>query len=331
MLLSLKTIKYAGLTLAIVAELIALTISIRAQTNAAADSRVQPAVQETNQPAVSSPSAQQTPEVLIGAGDLLEVSVLGAPDSIKQIRVGSSGEISLPLIGSVKVAGLSIIQAERTVAKRLVDGGFFSDPQVSIFEKEYATQGISVLGEVLKPGIYPLLGRHSVFDAISAAGGTTPRAGNTVSITHRETPNKPETMPLSYGPGDSHAGNNAQIMPGDIIVVSKAGIVYVVGDVGKPGGFVMENSTMTVLQAIAMAQGANQNAALNSAKLIRRASNQPQEVPIPLKQILAAKAPDMNLQPNDIVFVPNSAGKTAARKSMEAILQTATGIAIYRR
>jgi polysaccharide export outer membrane protein len=275
--------------------------------------------------------SRKTPEVLIGAGDLLEVSVFGAPDFIKQIRVNSAGDISLPLIGDVKVVGLSTAAAEKVVAKRLADGGFFSDPQVSIFEKEYATQGISVLGEVLKPGIYPLLGSRSVFDAISAAGGTTPRAGNTISITHRDAPNKPETIPLSYATGDSQAGANAQVAPGDTIVVSKAGIVYVVGDVGKPGGFVMENSAMTVLQAIAMAQGTNQNAALNSAKLIRRKSDQPQEIPIPLKEILAAKAPDLSLQSDDIVFIPNSAGKTAMRKSMEAILQAATGVAIYRR
>ncbi|MCU1311777.1 MAG: polysaccharide export protein [Candidatus Angelobacter sp.] len=283
------------------------------------------------QPAAPSPQQHNSPDLLIGSGDLLEVSVLGAPDFVKQIRVNSSGEISLPLIGAVKVAGLSTSGAEKFVAKKLVDGGYFSDPQVSIFQKEYATQGISILGEVMKPGIYPLLGRRSVFDAISAAGGTTPRAGNTVSITHRNAPDKPETIPLSYAPGDSRAGVNAEVAPGDTVVVSKAGIVYVVGDVGKPGGFVMENSQMTVLQALAMAQGANQNAALNSARLIRGTSKQHQEIPIPLKEILAAKSPDLNLQSEDIVFVPNSAGKTAVRKSMEAILQTATGIAIYRR
>jgi len=303
-----------------------------AQANPRAVSAVQPVAEETKRPAVSPPSAQQpAPEVLIGSGDLLEVSVLGSPDSTKQVRVGAGGEISLPLIGPVKVAGLSIVQAERAVAKLLVGGGFFADPQVSIFEKEYATQGISVLGEVQKPGIYPLMGRRTLFDAISAAGGTTPRAGNTVTITRRDVPKTPETVPLTYGPSGSQPGNNIQVMPGDTVVISKAGIVYVVGDVAKPGGFVMENAEMTVLQAIAMAQGTNRDAALDRATLIRKASNQPQETPIPLKQILAAKAPDLRLQPDDIVFVPTSAGKTAARKSLEAIVQTATGIAIYRR
>jgi polysaccharide export outer membrane protein len=300
-----------------------------AQADARVNSVVEPSQSTKPREAVPPVLQQTSPEVPIGAGDLLEVSVFGAPEFAKQIRVSASGDVSVPLIGPVRVVGLSTAAAEKIIAKRLVNGGFFVDPQVSVFQKEYATQGVSVLGEVLKPGIYPLLGRRSVFDAISAAGGTSPRAGNTVSITHRDTPNKAETIRLSYGPGDSQAGNNAQVMPGDTVVVSKAGIVYVVGDVGKPGGFVMENSQLTVLQALAMAQGANQNAALNSAKLIRRGSDKPQEIPIPLKEILAAKAPDLNLRPDDIVFVPNSAGKTAFRRSMEAIVQTATGVAIY--
>jgi polysaccharide export outer membrane protein len=217
------------------------------------------------------------------------------------------------------------------VAKRLIEGGYFVDPQVSIFVKEYATQGISVLGEVQKPGIYPLLGSHKLFDAISAAGGTTARAGNTVTITRRNLPETPEAVPLFYGPNGSQPRSNVQVLPGDTVVVSKAGIVYVVGDVGKPGGFVMENSEMTVLQAVAMAQGPGQDAKLNSAKLIRRVSGELQEIPIPLKEILAAKSPDLNLQPEDIVFVPNDTGKTAFKKSLALILQTASGIAIYRR
>jgi polysaccharide export outer membrane protein len=314
--------------LVLILVLLAQTLSTEAQTSPPPNLNPPASTPSTGQPAAAS-SPQTSPELLIGSGDLLEVSVFGAPDFAKTIRVSAAGDISLPLIGSVKVAGLPILQAEQIIAKSLKDGGFFADPQVSIFEKEYATQGVSVLGEVQKPGIYPLLGSRNLFDAISAAGGTTPRAGNTVTITRRNLPEKPETVPLTYGPGSSKT--NVQVMPGDTVAVSKAGIVYVVGDVGKPGGFVMENAEMTVLQAIAMAQGANPAAALNSAKLIRRASNQPQEIPIPLKQILAAKAPDLRLQPDDIVFVPTSAGKTAARKSMEAILQTATGIAIYRR
>jgi polysaccharide export outer membrane protein len=274
--------------------------------------------------------SRKTPEVLIGAGDLLEVSVFGAPDFVKEVRVSSEGDISLPLIGRVKVAELPISEAEHLVAKRLADGGFFADPQVSIFEKEYATQGVSVLGEVQKPGIYPMLGPRTLLDALAAAGGTTPRAGNTVTITRRNLPAKPITVPLSYSPTGSQPLNNVTVMPGDTVVIAKAGIVYVVGDVAKPGGFVMENAQMTVLQALALASGANQNAALNSAKVIRKEGDRPAEIPVPLKDILALKQPDLRLRPDDIVYVPNSAAKGAMRRTMDAIVSMAVGMAIYR-
>jgi len=267
-------------------------------------------------------------DMLIGTGDLLQVTVYGT-DFDRQVRVSDSGEISLPLLGSVKLAGLSIRDGEQLVAKELARGGYFNDPQVSIFDREYSTQAISVLGEVQKPGIYPLPGARTLFDAISAAGGTTAKAGTTVTVTHRGRPDHPETLPLSYG-ADASQHSNVQVFPGDTVVVSKAGIVYVVGDVRQPSGIVMENSRMTVLQAIAMAQGTNPTAAINGTKVIRNAPQGLKEIPVPLKKILAAKTPDVSLQPGDILFVPNSATKTAARRGLEAIVQTATGIAIYR-
>jgi len=272
---------------------------------------------------------QSVGALIIGAGDLLVVSVYGATDFNKEVRVADSGEISLPLVGPVHVAGLNIQQAEILVQQRLSEGGYFTDPQVSIFEKEYATQGISVLGEVQKPGIYPLLGSRALFDAVSAAGGLTPKAGNTITITHRSNPKEAQTVVLP--PNQTfRAESNLAVFPGDTVVVSKAGIVYVVGDVRLPGGFVMENSQLTVLQAIAMAQGTNNTAKLDKAALIRKSLGGPQQIPIPLLQIMSAKAPDITLQPDDIVFVPRSEGKAAVRRTLDAILQAATGAAIYR-
>jgi polysaccharide export outer membrane protein len=274
--------------------------------------------------AVPSPS-----DLRIGVGDLLEVAVFGAPDFDKQVRVSSSGDVSLPLIGAVRVAGLTTGEAEKLVAQKLLDGGYFNDPHVSIFEKEYQTQGISVLGEVQKPGIYPMLGSHKLFDVISAAGGTTPKAGNQVTITRRDAKQAPQTVILAGNASDS-SHNNPDVLPGDTVVVQKAGVVYVVGDVRMPGGFIMDKPELTVLQALAMAQGANPTAKLDRARLIRKTNNQRQEVPIALKQILASKAPDVNLQPDDILFVPNSAAKSAMHRGLEAIVQAATGVAIYR-
>ena len=298
---------------------------MRAQQGAAVQPRpVSNANVSGSQAAAASPVPN--PELVIGSGDLLEVSVFGAPDYDRQVRISADGEISLPMVGTVKVGGLTILQTEQLLEKRFADGGYFTDPRVSVFVRDYATQGVSVLGEVQKPGIYPMLGVRKLFDVISAAGGTTPKSGNVISITHRAHPDQPQT--LKYDPINSPA-SNVEVLAGDTVVVSKAGIVYVIGDVRLPSGFVMDKSELTVLQAIAMAQGTNPTAALDQAKLIRTTATGRQEIPIPLKKILQAQRADVKLQAEDIVFVPGSKGKAAGRRTLEAILQAATGIAIY--
>ncbi len=279
---------------------------------------------------VDASNTGSSPNLLIGTGDLLEVSLYGMPDFKTDVRVSSGGEISLPLLGTSVVGGLSVEQAETQIEHNLSQKGLFNDPHVTVFVKEYATQGISVLGEVQRPGIYPLLGERKLYDAISAAGGTSPKAGASVLITHRNDPQHPQQIPLLTGAAKSMK-NNVPVEPGDTIVVSKAGVVYVVGDVHQPGGFVMENGNeITVLKAIALAQGTNPNAKLDSARLIRKTPEGPQDVPLSLTKIMAAKAPDPQLQADDVVFVPNSPGKSAAKKGAETILQMATGIAIWR-
>jgi len=279
----------------------------------------------SREPSVGSPQG-----LLIGAGDLLEVSLYGMPDFKTDVRVSSGGEISLPMLGAVAVAGLPVEQAQLLIEKKLSEKGLFNDPHVTVFEKEYATQGISLLGEVQKPGIYPLLGSRKLYDAISAAGGTTPKAGRYALITRRNDPQHSARVPLLTGAPESMQ-DNVTVEPGDTIVVSKAGVVYVVGDVHQPGGFVMENGNeITVLKAIALAQGTNPNASLNGARLIRKTPEGPQDVPLELKKMLAAKASDIPLRSDDIVFVPGSAGKSAAKRGAEAILQMVTGVAIWR-
>lgn len=266
--------------------------------------------------------------LLIGAGDLLHITLLGAPEFEQEARVSDTGVVSCPMIGEVAVAGLAVNDAQKMIERRLREGGFYVDPQVSILVREYATQGISVLGEVQKPGIYPLLGAHTLFDAISAAGGTTAKAGRTVSITHRAAPHDPEKVILSYS-GDDASGGNVAVLPGDTVVVSKAGMVYVVGDVRQPAAIVLENPNLTVLQAIAMAQGTNPTAALNKTRLLRRAGQGVQEIPVPLKKILATKAADIPLQAEDVLFVPNSLAKGAGMRTLDAALRTLSGVIVY--
>jgi polysaccharide export outer membrane protein len=298
---------------------------------------VAPTANPASTPAATPVTASETvaaprrnPSVpVIGDGDLLKVSVLGVPESDQEVRVGADGNIFLNFIGAVKVTGQTTDQAQVTIAKKLVAGGFFKDPQVAVFAKEYATQGVSIMGEVQKPGVYPMLGSRTLFDVLSLAGGTTAKAGKLVSITHRDTPQTPNTVAMSNDAAES-LRSNVDIFPGDTIVVSRAGVVYVSGDVKRPSGVIMENGAdMTVLQAIAMAEGVGPDAALNKSKLIRRGPNGPTEIPLRLKDMFASKAPDVRLQAEDIVFVPNSAAKSAGKRSLDAIISTATGLIIY--
>src|SRR5215472_1804692 len=120
------------------------------------------------------------PDVKLGPGDLVEVSVYGVPELATKTRISNEGELYLPLIDYVHVAELSLEEAQKLVEKRLEDGGFVRNPHVSIFVDEYSSQGVTVLGEVTKPGIYPVLGDRKLLDMISSAGGLTDKAGRTV-------------------------------------------------------------------------------------------------------------------------------------------------------
>jgi polysaccharide export outer membrane protein len=212
---------------------------------------------------------------------------------------------------------------------RFLSTDILKDPHVSVTVLEYATQGVAVLGEVRNPGVYPLLGVHGLLDLVSAAGGVTPNAGKAVTITHRSEPERPIVVRMENKPG-STVGFNVDVRPGDTIMVSRAGVVYVVGDVGKPGGFLIENNDrLTVLQAIALAQGTNKTAALNSAKLIRQKQDGREELAVPLGKILSNKASDQALADGDILFVPSSAAKSALHNAA-SILPAVAGAAIYR-
>jgi polysaccharide export outer membrane protein len=255
--------------------------------------------------------------------------MFGTQDFNADFRVSSSGDISLPPLGLVHVAGLSTSEAEKLIERQLVEGGFYREPRVSVFEKEYVTQGVSILGEVKNPGVYPLLADRHLLDLLSQAGGLTPNASKTVSTTHAGQ-NTPSVVALSPDP-ELAATANPPILPGDTIVVATAGVVYVVGNVNKPGGYPMTDNQLTVLQALALAGGNSPMAALDRAQIVRQVKGARQAVPISVKKILDGRDKDIRLQAQDILFIPGSTGKNAATRSVEAILQAAVGVAIYRR
>jgi polysaccharide export outer membrane protein len=273
------------------------------------------------------PASQNSSSLRLGPGDLIEVGVYNVPELSTKARIGNSGDVYLPLIDYVHVGDLTVEEAQALLEKRLEDGGFVRGAHVTIFLDESASQGVTILGEVARPGIYPALGDRKLYDLISAAGGFSAAAGRKVSIIRQRSPVAPITVNLPRNLADD-LQDNVEILPGDMITVPRAPIIYVVGDVGRPAGLLVDNGTLTVLQALALAGGPNHTAKMGSVRIIRKGPTGMTETRVPLKKMLEAKAPDINLQADDILFVPLSGVRMAAQQTMQAGISAATGIAV---
>jgi polysaccharide export outer membrane protein len=263
----------------------------------------------------------------LGPGDLIEVNVYNVPELMTKARVSSSGDVYLPLIDYVHVDGLTIEEAQALIQKRLEDGGFVRGPHVTIFVDEAASQGVTLLGEVSRPGIYPDTADRKLYEVISEAGGFTASASRKIAIIRR---NQPDVIriDLPRNLADDLSGN-IDIQPGDTITIPRAPIIYVVGDVGRPSGLLVDNGTLTVLQALALAGGTNRTASVNGARLIRKSPAGMTETKIQLKKMLEAKTPDVTLQSDDILFVPVSGGRVLGSAVFNSAMAAATAVTIY--
>lgn len=286
---------------------------------------IQAVAQSTAVQAVQPPSLPND-ALLLDSGDLLDVHVFDTPELSGKLRVNDEGSIVLPVGGAVAVRGLTAQQAQVAIEQCLRAKNIMHAPHVDVLVLEYATQGVTVGGEVKSPGSYPWTPKRSVQDFISIAGGVTASASRTVMVIRH---NGEQVMQFRLEAGAKDSGGDIQVIPGDRIQVARAGIVYVVGDVGRPGGYLIEGKeTITVLQALALAQGINKTAKLDG-KLIRTTPSGRTELDLPLKKILASRAADPKLQDGDILFVPVSGGKQFADKGVSAILQSAVGLSIW--
>lgn len=285
------------------------------------------AVETSEKPPDSKTSPMPSSALLIGPGDELEIAVYGAPDLSEHTRVSGTGNISMPMIGDVRVAGLSSSEAVGAIESQLRRNNILNDPQVSVYVKEYTNSGFSVAGEVSKPGFYSAVGPHRLFDVLQAAGGPTDKAASKVVISHRDQKDA-ITLKISKDPAEM-ASSNIDLQPGDTIVVPRAGIVYVLGEVTRPGGYVL-NSTggVTVLQVMAVAGGPTHVASAGKTRLLRRTENGFQEQNIDVKKLLRGKAHDVAVLDEDILFVPSSIIKTALNAS--ALVGVAATAAVYR-
>jgi polysaccharide export outer membrane protein len=280
-----------------------------------------------------STSTYQVPILKIGSGDLIQVNMFENPELSGSFRVDANGDIMLPLIGKVDVAGQTADEAGSQIASRYVQAGILKPESAyaTISVLEYATQGITINGEVKEPGIYPALGVRMLNDVIAAAGGETTGAASKVVITHRNDPEHP--VDVYYNPSAlSPTVPQVQILPGDSIMVPRAGIIYVLGDVNRAGGYVLDGrQVLTMEEAMALAGGGAKAAALKNVQLVRSLKDGRKEaITVSVKDIFKGKAPDVPLKDGDVVYVPTSTAKLAAEQAISSALGIGTQIVVYR-
>lgn len=279
-------------------------------------------------PATSPPSSPvQSADAVVGPGDLLELSVFDVPELSKSVRVTGDGELDLPLIGKMQASGKSAAALAAMIAERYRKGNLVLDPQVTIRILEFATQGITISGEVQHPGVYPDFGPKSLSEAIALAGGMTAQADTHVQIMHRSSHTEQSIRVPLEGLRTS-ADENTPIYPGDSIYVPRAGIVYVLGDVTRPGGIVMRNGQLTVLEALSESQGLKGTAKLQDAFILRKQGESYDRIEVPLKRYLKGQEGDLELRGGDVLVVPAS-GVKVFWKDTSGIIASLGGAALY--
>ena len=287
----------------------------------------------------------------LGSGDLIHIDVFDVPELSRDVRVNDTGEISFPLIpGQIEAAGLTSFQLASKLERLLVENGLVSHPNVSVFVKEVVSQPVSVVGAVGHPVVYQVVRPTTLLEVLSAAGGVSDLAGDTVMIT-RPVSASTKTDAGSSAPdagvedqkitirlrdllesGDSVY--NVPVYGGDTVTVPPAGIVYVLGfGVAQPGGYVLQGhgEQITVLKALALAHGPTNFAKLDDTIILRTNpdTHQRDSIAVHLKQIQNNKAPDVPLQTNDILYVPDNKTKKVLARATEAAVSIGTALAVY--
>ena len=266
----------------------------------------------------------------IAPGDALDISEYHTPEFHSVVRVAPDGSVMLPLIGEIMLAGLDEQSAARAIAAQLLKKGMLLHPLVSVLVTAYAGQDVSVLGEVTHPGVYPYTYHHRLLDLISAASGLSPNAGRLVNIFHAADPKTPHPVVLDPSGTDTASDHNPELIPGDTVQVSRAGLVYVVGDVIRPGGFPVDPvQGLTIVQALSLAWGPSINANVGHAVLIRERNGGRTMIALNLKRMLSGQDPDQPIEDRDILYVPDSFAKNLANRTMESAIQSTIGVGIY--
>jgi polysaccharide export outer membrane protein len=326
-----------------------MLIGCRAQAQVSATQEPHAGAPAASSQATQPSSSASDPVVnyTIGPDDVLDIDVFGLPELSKTVRVSNDGTIILALIGRVQATGSTVEQLRKELESKYAKT-YIRDPQVTVFVREFHSRPISVMGSVDKPGVYQITGNQTLIDMLSLAGGfskTGPVAGRSVFVTRKGgfasvnmaegmrlvSPEKVEiNLDRLFYSRDQNL--NIAVKPFDIVTVSQADIIYVMGGVRQPSGFPLPSKNqITVLQAVAMAGGLTSTASRGTARLIRTKDDGARaEIPIELGKIIKGQLPDVQLVANDILYINDSTTKAALRRSIDAIVQTTSGVLIYR-
>ena len=239
-------------------------------------------------------------DYIVGEEDVLRVTVYDHPELTTTERVSGEGIITLPLIGDIKVAGLTTDQMAKKIASGLSDG-FIVDPNVSVFVVEFRSKKTIVMGYVNKPGIYMLSGNTTFLELISLAGGLTKDAGNKATVKRKYSENKKGegiiTIDLKKLIEEGDTSLNIPLMDGDNVFVAKAGVFYITGEIKAPAAYKYEEG-ITLIKAVTMAGGFTDKASAGRIRIIRKVDKK--------EKVIQKAAMDEPLFPDDIIIVPES-------------------------
>jgi polysaccharide export outer membrane protein len=286
----------------------------------------------------------QTPEAyMLHPGDEIALHSLEAKEiAEKAYRLDEEGQVNFPLIGRIRLANLTARQAEELLRSKFKT--YYVEPDLELNVTTFHTETFSVIGSIGNPGVRELKGRITLLDALSLGGGVRAEAGPVVIVTRQAASG---TIPLrtahSTFSGESvveinlknlldgvNPDENIVIQPRDMISIPPAQIVYVIGNVKHAGGFTLSGRTsLTVLQALSLAEGMDPRASPERTRILRHAGQPEQQIAVNVKKILKGEAEDIVLQPNDILFVPSSATRVITQRTIEAAITVGTGLAIF--
>ena len=292
-------------------------------------------------------AAQPDSGYVLGPDDQIVIRAIDAPEiSDKPMLIGTNGNLTLPLIGRVKAGGLTVEQFETELNTRLRE--YLRDPQVSVTVVESRSHPVSVFGAVNKPGVVQLQGRKTLYEVLSLAGGPRDTAGSSLTVTRRRENGDIPLPNATIDPsgqfsvaelnvqeilGGKNPAANIEIKPNDVISVSEANssMIYVVGDVKRAGAFALGGRQLSVLNALSLAGGLERTAKPAKARIVRNTPGElkRQEIAVNIKQILAGKAEDIGMRPQDVLVVPSSGSKTFATWFIPTTVSAAVSAAIY--